>query len=315
MFLPACRLLLPDEDGRILLLDCASGRLLRCWSQPPGYAPIGLFAAEEEGRFYLPAKTASRGALFTLDSAETRLACTLPDLPLMTAAAQCGDMMAFSSDGALFLLTLDDLALRSLGHTDRAACTALTLCGSRLYSAWETEGGGILACHTANGTRLGEWQIDAAPTALLAEEDRLWVTFTAGRTSGEGVLILDLTDLAAPRRTRITLQTPTAMKGAPLYPCSLTRTADTVYVVNESASCLTKLDARTRTITGSITLGHSVSRLLFLPDPRFALAVGNFFGDLVFLDLVNERLLSLADAPHGFLPYGVILPASEKDCS
>ncbi|MEG6584330.1 YncE family protein [Dendrosporobacter sp. 1207_IL3150] len=297
----------------LLLIDGENGEILSEMSYPDTCVPTALVLAPEANKAFLPAAgTNGSGSLFIANLTNFtlyRLPMEIPH-PSQFAITPCGTK-AYLVDpgGTLYQVNTTEMTLTMLGQPENAACVGILADDKFIYTAWEHKNGGSIATFDCNGQLISEYSMPGIPTNITINKERILIPFTATSFTGEGLAVFDksLGDDLTP--TVITIQCPMRTTGLKAYPCSVTVAPDdcTAYVINEDSGSITIIDLSTSSITGHIALGRSISNLYILPDSRFAIATSNMFADLTLIDLVNERVLSVAASNQEILNYLAIL--------
>lgn len=290
------KLLLLDAAGHaVLVADGPSGKILAELPLPTGMSPVDLAAHPAAGiAFVALAGPGGSGALcrFTLARpALDRLPLALPH-PARMALAPDGSM-AFLADaaGSLYALALPSLTLKPWGRPDDCGpCAGLALQGERLWGVWESDAGGLLAAFAADGRQEGAYRLGGLPTNLACDLwGRLLVPFTASHFSGEGLLIVEA---QTGKSTLVPILCSRCAAGYTAFPVHAAVRGDTAYVACEDSAAIAIIDLAAGKVSGTISLGHSISRLALLADGRFAVAASNATAELALIDLVNRRPLS-----------------------
>ena len=304
MLLPPCRLAVFDRtDNALLLLNTASGAVLFRRPLPHTYRPLALVSSEKGVLFFANGKT--DGSVYTLRKGTwARQPVTLPTMTAVCPVQNENACYLASARHTLYRLDLDSGKLSSLGSSPHI-CRALVH-GTYLASVWETAGGTVCALHKKDGTILSEHRLDGTVPSATITGTTLLCPFTNGKQCGEGLHLI-ATDAPSPSVTTISLKSP-QMRGITADPYSVLALGDTLCLVSEATGTVTKIDRHTGDITGSYSLGRSISHLYLLPDERFAIATSNMFADLSLVDLVNEKLLSISICAHELFHQIAILP-------
>ena len=294
---PTCKFIAVDlAASAVHLLDTASEEALGSFPLPKGSLPIGL--ASGSGKLCLAVRDGDEGGLYIVNPQAPqmyRLPLALPP-PLQFAAdsaLQCAYCVA--EDATLHRLDLAALTSQALAQPSDAACCGVAVDGGKVFTVWEAdEGEGVLAVFSAAGEFLYEYKIPGVPTNLLVRDRVAYLPFTDSKIYGEGLALIAENEL--PRY--ITIHSPETTNALRAYPCSVTidDQKNAAYVVNEDSGSVTIVDLRAETVSGSFSVGRSITNLYLLPDRRFALATSNMFADLSLLDLVNQKLLSICDS-------------------
>jgi hypothetical protein len=224
--------------------------------------------------------------------------CRLPlALPPTAQFALAPDGTAFFADISGGIHVADPAAqkLTAWGRPGTAArCVGLTSDAVALYSVWEHAAGGSLAVFDRNGRLTRESDIGGVPTGVTVDHrGRLYIPFTAGAGSGEGVLIQDAAQTGG-ETCVVAIRCSGCAATSRAYPIHVAVAPDgqTAYVCDEDAAAISIIDLGTMSLRPSIVLGRSISRLALLPGGYFAVATSNMFADLCLVDLVNGRLLA-----------------------
>lgn len=304
MLLPPCRLAVFDcTDNALLLLHAASGDVLARRPLPHTHRPLALCSARR-GVFFF-ANGRADGSVYELrQNTWARRPVTLPTMTAVCPARDENACYLASARGTLYRLDFASQKLTALGSSPYL-CRAL-VCGDHLASVWETEDGTVCAIHNRDGTLLSEHRLDGTTATATMAGASILCPFTNGKECGEGLHIIK-TDAPFPTVTTVSLKAP-SMRGITADPYSVLAIGDTLCLIGESTGTITKLNGRTGDITGSYTLGRSISHLYLLPDERFAIATSNMFADLSLVDLVNEKLLSISICSHELFHQLAILP-------
>lgn len=294
---PPCKFIAVDlAESAVHLLDNASEEALGSFPLPKGTLPVAL--ACSSGKICLAARAGSEGSLYIVNPQAPqmyRLPLALPP-PLQFAAdsaLQCAYCVA--EDATLYRLDLAALSSQAIAQPSDAACSGIALDNGKVFTAWEADSGeGVLAVFSGAGEFLYEYKIPGVPTNLLARDGVAYLTFTDSKVYGEGLALIAENEL--PRY--ITIHSPETTNALHAYPCSVTidDKKNAAYVVNEDSGSVTVIDLSAETVSGSFSVGRSITNLYLLPDRRFALATSNMFADLSLLDLVNQKLLSICDS-------------------
>ncbi len=304
MLLPPCRLAVFDcTDNALLLIEGTRGDVLSRRPLPHTYRPLALLSCESGVFFFANGKV--DGSVYTLRKGTwARRPVTLPMMTAVCPARNENACYLASARHTLYRLDHDSGKLSSLGSSPHI-CRALVH-GTYLASVWETADGTVCALHKKDGTILSEHRLDGTVPSATMAGTTLLLPFTNGTRCGEGLHLI-ATDTPEPTVMTISLKSP-QMRGFTADPYSVLALGDTLCLVSESTGTITKLDRRTGDITGSYSLGRSISHLYLLPDKRFAIATSNMFADLTLVDLVNEKLLSISICAHELFHQIAILP-------
>lgn len=305
---PSCKFIAIDlATHTIHLLDSASEDTFGSFPLPAGSVPVGL--ALGEGKACVAVRDSGEGGLYIVRLKQPQL-YRLPlsiAQPLQFAAdsaLQCAYCVA--KDATLYRLDLAALTSRAIAQPSDAICNGIAVESGKVYTAWETKAGdGVLAVFSSAGEFLCEYKIPGIPTNLLVHSGVAYLPFTDSRIYGEGLALITENNL--PRY--ITIHSPEAANALRAYPCSVTIDDEKkiAYVVNEDSGSVTTIDLCGETVSGSFSIGRSITHLHLLADRRFALATSNMFADLSLLDLVNQKLLSICDS-HEFSALLAVLP-------
>ncbi|MDT8903145.1 hypothetical protein [Anaeroselena agilis] len=291
-------LLLLDAAGHSLLLaDGPSGEVLAEFPLPRGYAAIDLLPGPGRNHAFVTlAGHNGTGALCKIDltaRAADHSAMPFP-LPHPVQFSLAGDgLVAYLADPAGIPHALD-LATAACSTwekpPDASACAGLAVAGNEIHGVWEADGGGLAAVYSPDGTLLRTCRLGVVPTSLSVVPGLLLATYTASPVSGEG-LILFPPDGASP--VVVTIQCSRCAASHPVYPAHAA-SADglTAYIACEDSASVAVVDLAAATVTGTIHLGRSASRLSLTADGRFAIATSNANADLCLIDLVNRRPLA-----------------------
>lgn len=303
MFAIDATLILFDmTDHALLPVNLADGQVLCRMPLPAGEHPLAIFALESH--IYLFANRPSSGILYTADTTDG----TLSPLPVTLPPATCvcpsphHHLLYLATTRRLYRLDLTAHRLTALSAT---APYALVADCNHLYTVSDHTDGTLLHCYDHDGTLLRQHLLSGTVTTLHAQDDICYLPFTESRLHGEGLYLFY--PQRQPPLTTISLQ-PHTTRGLTAYPYGLLIQDDVLYLSAESAATITRINRHTQEVIDCIPLGHSISNLYPLPDSRFALASSNMFADLVLIDLVNNRLLSLSSCPHEIFPRLMVLP-------
>lgn len=304
MFAIDATLMLFDmTDHALLSVNLADGQALCRMPLPAGEQPLSIFAHERCIRLF--ANRPSNGILYTADTTDG----TLSPMPITLPPATCvctvphHSLLYLATARRLYRLDLSTRHLTALSAT--ALPYALIADCNHLYAVSDRTDGTLLHAYTHDGTLLSEHLLSGTVTTLHAQDGICYLPFTESRLHGEGLYILCPQN--QPTLTTISLQ-PHTLRGLTAYPYGLLIQDDILYLSAESASTITRINRHTQEVIDCIPLGHSISNLYPLPDNRFALATSNMFADLVLIDLINNRLLSLSNCPHEIFPRLMVLP-------
>lgn len=303
MFAIDATLILFDmTDHALLPVNLSDGQILCRMPLPAGEHPLAVFASNR--RICLFANRPSSGFLYTADTTDG----TLSPLPVTLPPATC---VCPSPHHLLYLATARrlyrlDLTTHRLTALSTAAIPyAIIADCNHLYAVSDHADGTLLHCYDHDGTLVSHHLLSGTVTTLHAQDNVCYLPFTESRLHGEGLYIF--CPQSQPTLTTISLQ-PHTTRGLTAYPYGLLIQKDLLYLSAESAATITRINRHTQEVIDCIPLGHSISNLYPLPDNRFALASSNMFADLVLIDLVNNRLLSLSSCPHEIFPRLMVLP-------
>lgn len=305
MFALSATLVLIDmTDHALVLVSLATGQILHRISLPLDRQPLALLATKN-GRIYLFANGRTNSALYLLSDTQERLICLAHALPL-------ADHVSLSPNGTTLYLAcarriyrFDFTAIKLTSFADTSAPCLLGADNDRLYSARPTTDGTLFCHYAPDGTLLNSYLLSGTVTTLHLQDDTCYLPFVQSHLHGEGLYRICLS-ADPPSVATIPVQ-EYGKRALSAYPYSVLLADDIIYLACESAATITRIDARTNQIIDCICLGRSISNLYALPDSRFALATSNMFADLVVVDLVNCRLLTLSICPHELFHHLLVL--------
>lgn len=282
------------EEGHVLHRFCLDGAM----------RPLALSAHGD--RVYLLATNTINTALYTLSSVQPCLDCLTCTLPAAEHVCLAPDTASLYLSGKrhIWHLDLQSLQLTDLIAIDQPAHIATGK--DRLYCSVTTTNGTLFSMHTLDGTRIDEHLLSGIVTTLRTQDNIGYLPFTQSPLHGEGLYILDLAS-SPPTVTTVSVA-PRSARALSAYPYSVLIQNDIIYLVCEGIATITRIDAHTHRLLDCIPLGHSITNLYALPDPRFALATSNMFADLLLVDLINARLLTLSICPHEIFRQLAVLP-------
>lgn len=283
----------------VLFIENKTGNMLSQFPYPAKLMPTFLAVNDTQTKACLAAKRNEEGCLFILNlhtAQSYQLPVTLPAPLQITLDPDFKNAYFVSHTSTLYHLDLVTLSLKAFAQPSGATCVGIYLSKKRIYTAWETEGTGIIAVFSIDGEFLYEYKVSGIPTNICVNEDKIYVPFTQSNLHGEGLAIL------AENQPPIYLSIqPAGNANAPhIYPCNVTidEEKNIAYVVNEDSGSITMVNLTDHTICDYFAVGRSITNLYLLPDTRFAVATSNMFADLSLLDLVNRRLLSITSNAH-----------------
>lgn len=230
-------------------------------------------------------------------------------LPRITQAALTSDgqqLYFIDAESTLTVLDISALELKQLARPAAASCVGLcTDPAGNIHTAWETQYGTAVATFDRKHTLCREYALKAIPTNIACLNEQIYITFTQSPTYGEGVAAF-----SPQSRDKIcSFYSPQPQSAFQLYPCNLcfSPDGDSLYIINEDAASITCL-SRELQIRDHFSLGHSISTLQLTCDPRFAVGGSNMFADLLLLDLVNKKILSISSCDAEFSSLFCLLP-------
>ena len=299
----------------LLLVDGPTGEVLSEMAYNIEFTPISLVITADFSKAYMPAVSSDgKGALFAVNlnsKSLYRLPIELPH-PMQFALAPDSKTAYFAApNGFIYALDTATLTLVTIGQSDadNFTCVGLVADNEKIYSAWESDTGGVVAVFDHSGKLIDELLIKGIPTNIVADKKGIVaVPFTSVGESGEGIVVFG--GLRSGLPASLTIQCPACTKGHRAYPCYAAVAPDqrSVYIVNEDSSSVTVADLVNAVAVDCFSVGRSISALHILPDSRFALASSNMFGNLALIDLVNGRLLSFTESQREILSCIIILP-------
>lgn len=304
-------LLLDAAVGAVLLADGPSGEILEEMPLPAGLAPVDMAVLPTAG-FGLVALAGpgGSGALCRFSLARPqleRLPLPLPHPAHLALAPEGGTAYLADACGGLYAVNFASLSVTPWERPPGCGpCVGLGSESGRVWGAWETEDGGLLAVCGPGGPQGDPYRLGGLPTSLVRDwQGRLLVTFTASAFSGEGLLIASPTAGTPP--VIATLLCCRCAGDQRLFPAHTAIQGDTAYVACEDSATVAIVDLAAGRTAGGIFLGHSVSRLALVDSGRFAVATSNASAELALIDLVNRRPLSFSASGREFLsPLAVI---------
>lgn len=311
-------LVLDAASHALLLVDGLSGQALSKMAYPAEYTPTGLAVTGDKNKAYIPAvhKNGS-GALFTANlkaNSFYRLPIDIPH-PMQFALSPDDITIYFTGpDSILYMLDTTTLNLAVCGQAaaQTCICVGLAINTDFVYSAWETDTGGVIAIFDHNGKLQHEYRVQGIPTNIIVDtsNETILIPFTASETSGEGLIVMRKQKNGSP--AVLAIQCPVCARSNGAYPCQAAIAPDgqTAYIVNEDSGSVTIVDLTQAAVVDHFNVGRSISTLNILPDTRFAVASSNMFGDLALIDLVNGRLISFTENNQDILSPIAVLPAS-----
>lgn len=302
--LSATLVLIDMTDHALVLVSLATGQILHHISLPTDLHPLALFASKD-GRIYLLANSRTSSTLYLLSDTHERLICLANTLPLTdhVCLSPNGSTLYLACTRRIYRFESNIAKLTSFAETG-ASCL-LAADNDRLYSTQPTTGGTLFRYYATDGTLLNSHLLSGTVTTLHLQDDTCYLPFVQSHLHGEGLYrISPHADTASIATIPIQEYGKRALSA---YPYSVLITDDIIYLTCESAATITRIDARTNQIIDCICLGRSISNLYALPDSRFALATSNMFADLVVIDLVNCRLLTLSICPNELFHHLLVL--------
>lgn len=292
-------------DHALVCVELPHGHILHRARLACDEQPLALLI--DGCRIYLFANSRTHGTLYTLSDDCDRLVRAsgiLPSAEQVCLSPDGTSLYLSSHSHRIYRFLLSEGKLTSLISSD-TACLALACQDDCLYTVRESPFGSIFACYDQSGTPLYEHLLSGVVTTLCLKDDICYLPFVKSRLHGEGLYLFDLANTT--EITTISLGTR-ASPTMSVYPYSVLTSPDVIYLVCENGAAVTCIDAHTHRIEGSIFLGRSITRLYALPDSRFALATSNMFADLLLVDLVNRRLLTLSLCSHELFHQLIVLP-------
>jgi len=291
------RLILLDAASHaVLLADGPSGEILAEAALPSGFTPVDLAASVGGHIFIALAGPGGTGASFTFNPEKRLLACLPLTVPAPSQFAVAPDNRTFyltDPAGALYAGDRTALTVAKWGKpAGCGACAGLAADQARVYGVWEKDGGGLLAVFAPPGETLRTFSLGGVPTGLIAAGGRLLVPFTATPFSGEGLLVLPCAPGDEP--AVIAIRCSRCACACAVCPVHAAAGGDgrMAYIACEDSAALVAVDLTAKTVSNTIPLGRSVSRIALIGDGRFAVASSNANADLCLIDLINRRPLS-----------------------
>lgn len=290
-------------DHALVLVEFESGRVLRRLALPREQEILALWRAES-GDIFLFTNNRTCGTLYMLSDDQSRLIERGSFLPL------AHNVCLSPSNTSLYLAGLRhsyrfDLVgarLTALNALDAPTCIAAD--NDHWYTACPQKDGTRLSVYDKSGAICFQHLLSGSVTTLHRQDDFCYLPFVQSPLHGEGLYILRPAT-AEITTVPVTMQTVRALSA---YPYSVLVQNDIIYLTCENAATITRIDAHTHRIIDCIPLGRSITHLYPLTDPRFAIATSNMFADLVLIDLVNRRLLTLSLCPHELFHQLAVLP-------
>lgn len=292
-----CKIIVIDLLKKMLLfINQETAAIFAQIKYPEHEIPIALEYNHEQQKACLITKHGEKGSLFIINLANPKLYRLPVELP---APLQCALTPTFTfayfidATATLYSLDMTTLKITPIAQPDNAACVGIAFANDKVYTAWETKEKGNITIFKASGEFLAEYPLEGIPTNICIYQEKILVPFTESHIHGEGLAIF--TEDSVP--IYLTFQLPELVKALRAYPCNITidPTNSTAYIINEDSSSLTIIDLANNSITGSFSIGRSITNLYLLPNPNFAIATSNMFADLSIIDLVNQRLLSMSN--------------------
>lgn len=308
-------LAIDDSSHTLLLVDGPTGEIVSEMAYNIDYTPISLVVTPDYSKAYMPAvSTLGKGALFAINLKSKSLYCLPIELPhpmQFTLAPDSHTAYFAAPNGFIYCLDTTTLTLSKVGQSvsENFTCVGLVADNEKIYSAWESDIGGVVAVFDHSGRLLDEHLVNGIPTNIIADKRGLVsVPFTTAGAGSEGIVVFG--GLRSGLPASLTIQCPACTKGHRAYPCYAAVTPDqrSVYIVNEDSGSVTVADLLNATAVDCFSIGQSISSLHILPDSRFALASSNMFGNLALIDLVNGRLLSFTESQREILSCIAVLP-------
>lgn len=293
MDIPSFRLLAADTEKRALLIvHGPSGAIAAEMAYPDGFTPTAI-AVTEDGRRAFAAMAASGGvgALFVLNLRSLsvyRLPVEIPHPAFFAPIPGAPLAAVIAPSGALYRLDIQDLTVRCCGQPGIAACCAgLAVDRTGLYTVWESEAGGILACFDHYGNLLYDRLLPGVPTALCRQSGTTLAPFTGADGRKGLALYRDGATYTAPLLAWL--------PPGPMWPgaAALSPTGDRAYVAGEETGVLFIFDLSRLTVMQTIAIGQPLSSLCLLPGGRYAAAVSTA-GSLHLIDLAQGAACPLA---------------------
>ena len=280
----------------LLFIDQQTAAIFAQINYPKQEIPVALEYNSQEQKACLVTKNGDKGSLFIINVTTPkiyRLPIEIP-APLQCTITPNFKFAYFTDDkSTLYRLDMTALTITPMVQPDNASCVGITFADDKIHTAWEAKENGSIAILKENGDFLSEHQLDGIPTNICVYQGKILVPFTESQVHGEGLAIFTEDKLPI----YLSFQSPQSLKALRAYPCNITinPTTSTAYIINEDSCSLTTIDLANNTISGSFSIGRSITNLYLLPNPNFAIATSNMFADLSVIDLVNQRLISMSN--------------------
>ncbi|SDF61003.1 hypothetical protein [Sporolituus thermophilus] len=305
MDIPSFRLLAADTEKRALLIvHGPSGAIAAEMAYPDGFTPTAVAVTEDGSRaFAAMAGSGGAGALFVLNLRSLsvyRLPVEIPHPAFFALIPGAPLAAVIEPSGTLYRLDTRDLTIRCCGQPGIVTCCAgLAVDRTGLYTIWESEAGGILACFSHCGNLLYDRLLPGVPTALCRQGETTLVLFT-GADGRKGLALYR--DGAAGIAPGLAWLPP-----GPMWPgaAALSPVGDRAYVAGEGTGTLFIFDLSRLTVTRTIDIGLPLSSLCLLPGGRYAAAVSTA-GSLHLIALEQGAAQTLA-ADYRLAPYLAVI--------
>lgn len=292
-----CKIIVIDLLKKMLLfVNQETAAIFAQIKYPEHEIPIALEYNHEQQKAYLVTKHEEKGSLFIINFVNPilyRLPIEFPAPLQCTITPTFNSVYFIDATSTLYCLDMTTLKLTPIAQPDNASCVGIAFANDKVYTAWETKEKGNIAIFKTTGEFLAEYPLEGIPTNICIYQEKIFVPFTESHIYGEGLAIFTEGNLPI----YLSFQSPEFVKALHAYPCNITidPTNNTAYIINEDSSSLTIIDLASNSITGSFSIGRSITNLYLLPNPNFAIATSNMFADLSIIDLVNQRLLSMSN--------------------
>lgn len=287
------------KTSAVVLLEYTAQTVTTKLTFPADARPL-LLQNTGEKIYFFTADT-KKSVLYIASTVElnfTTLPVSLPAATQATLSADGSRLYFTDNDNTLSCLNTASGELTQLGRPADASCVGLcTDNDGNIHTAWETQHGAAAATFNAEHKLSREYYLTAIPTNIACQKDKIYMTFTQSPIYGEGVAIFSPQN----RDTICSFYKPHKQPAFQLYPCNISFSPDgsNIHIINEDAASITSLNDSLQ-ITDYFTLGHSISALQFTGDYRFAVGGSNMFADLLLLDMVNKKILSISSCSAEF---------------
>ncbi len=286
------------KSASLVYLEYASQKIIPKLTFSPTAKPL-LLCRDKNGRIYFLVSDPAGSELYigTHQLAFTKTAVALPELTQAALSDDGKSLYCIDEKNTLLFVDLDSSVVTPVARPENASCVGIALSEDSIHTAWETPRGGSIASFDLSRKLHHEYFLPAIPTNIACRKEKIYVTFTQSPLYGEGVAVFspDKKDMFC------SFYQPQKNPAFQLYPCNLIFSPqdDLLYILNEDAASVTCLRDNLQ-IHDYFSLGHSISSLQMTDDARFAICGSNMFADLLLLDLVNRKILSVSGSDAEF---------------